>query len=194
MIRSPALSQTTTDSGLVHSGAEYSGCAWSTYSRAPLVRMTLASPRSSSVSWVESAASLARSNPRASRSGFSSSKSQRARRARAAVAAWYALTICDEVTIALAPGWPGTAMPYSVSVPMTRSTLMVQSLVPTCRHRAQARRCPHIPWRTCLARSAVVVVTVPGALQVLPGVGHRVDGAAGLGAVLARDQGPDVDD
>ncbi len=88
MIRSPALSQMTTDSGFVHSGAEYSGCAWSTYSRAPLVRMTFASPRSSSVSWVESAASLARSNPRASRSGFSSSKSQRARRARAAVAAW----------------------------------------------------------------------------------------------------------
>ncbi len=88
MIRSPALSQITTDSGLVHSGAEYSGCAWSTYSRAPLVRMTLASPRSSSVSWVESAASRARSKPRASRSGFSSSKSHRARRARAAVAAW----------------------------------------------------------------------------------------------------------
>ena len=30
MIRSPALSHFTTDSGLVHSGAEYSGCAWST--------------------------------------------------------------------------------------------------------------------------------------------------------------------
>jgi len=88
MIRSPALSQITTDRGLVVSGAEYSGCAWSTYSRAPLVKMTLASPRSSSVSWVESAASRARSKPRASRSGFSSSKSHRARRARAAVAAW----------------------------------------------------------------------------------------------------------
>ena len=88
MTRSPALSQITTDSGLVHSGAEYSGCAWSTYSRPPLVRMTLARPRSSSVSWEESAASRVRSNPRASRSGFSSSKSQRARRARAAVAAW----------------------------------------------------------------------------------------------------------
>ena len=36
----------------------------------------------------ESAASRARSNPRASRSGFSSSKSQRGRRARAEVAAW----------------------------------------------------------------------------------------------------------
>src|SRR5215469_15859609 len=155
--------------------------------------MTLARPRSSSVSCEESAASRVRSNPRASRSGFSSSKSQRARRARAAVAAWYALTTWEEVTIAFAPGWPGTAMPYSVSVPMTRRTLMVQSLVPTCRHRAQARRCPHIPWRICLGGSAVVVVTVRG-LQVLPGVGHRVDGAAGLGAVLAGDQGPDVDD
>src|SRR5579875_3331492 len=69
MIRSPALSQITTDKGLVHSGAEYSGCAWSTYSRAPLVRMTFASPRSSSVSWVESAASRARTNPRAPRPG-----------------------------------------------------------------------------------------------------------------------------
>src|SRR5450755_1663578 len=26
--------------------------------------------------------------------------------------------------MALAPGWPGTEMPYSVSVPITRSTLM----------------------------------------------------------------------
>ncbi len=86
--RSPALSQTTADRGLVVSGAEYSGWAWSTYSRAPLVRITLARPRSSSVSWVASAASRVRSNPRASRSGFSSSKSHRARRARADVAAW----------------------------------------------------------------------------------------------------------
>ena len=130
MTRSPALSQITIDSGFVHSGAEYSGCAWSTYSRPPLVRMTLASPRSSSVSCEESAASRVRSKPRASRSGFSSSKSQRARRARAAVAAWYALTIWDEVTIALAPGWPGTEMPYSVSVPITRRTLMSCSLMP----------------------------------------------------------------
>ena len=106
--RSPALSQITAASGSVHSGAEYSGCAWSTYSRAPLVRITLARPRSSSVSWAESATSRARSNPRASRSGFSSSKSQRARRARAEVAAWYAFTTCEELTIAFAPGWPGT--------------------------------------------------------------------------------------
>jgi len=36
MIRSPALSQVTTDSGLVHSGAEYSGCAWSTVEPRPV--------------------------------------------------------------------------------------------------------------------------------------------------------------
>src|SRR6185437_6338075 len=136
--------------------------------------MTLASPRSSSVSWVESAASLARSNPRASRSGFSSSKSQRARRARAAVAAWYALTICDEVTIALAPGCPGTAMPYSVSVPITRSTLIVVQRSASWQYRGRAR---------------------PGSSsQILTGVSDGVDGTAGLGALLARDQGPDVND
>src|SRR5690606_30016610 len=35
-----------------------------------------------------------------------------------------ALTTCEEVTIALAPGCPGTAMPYSVSMPITRRTVM----------------------------------------------------------------------
>ena len=45
--RSPALSKSTASSGLVTSGAENSGCAWSTYSRAPLDRMTLAAPMSS---------------------------------------------------------------------------------------------------------------------------------------------------
>src|SRR5689334_23154390 len=178
MTRSPALSQITTDSGLVHSGAEYSGCAWSTYSRPPLVRMTLARPRSSSVSCEESAASRVRSKPRASRSGFSSSKSQRARRARAAVAAWYALTIWDEVTIAFAPGWPGTEMPYSVSVPITRRTLMSSSLVPL---RAEMTR-------------GYCFLTAIEPSEVLPGVGHRVDRPARLGPGLAGDQGPDVDD
>ena len=79
---SPALSQRTMSSGLVTSGVEYSGWAWSTYRRAPLVRMTLASPMSSSVSWLGSATWRDMSKPRASRSGDSSSKSQRARRAR----------------------------------------------------------------------------------------------------------------
>src|SRR5581483_8554150 len=137
--------------------------------------MTLASPRSSSVSWAESAASRARSKPRASRSGFSSSKSHRARRARAAVAAWYAFTIWDDVTIALAPGWPGTEMPYSVSVLMTRSTLIVV--------QRNAGRHPCRPASPAWNRS-----------KVLTRVRHGVDGPACLGALLARDQGPDVDD
>ena len=80
---SPALSQRTMSSGVVTSGVEYSGWAWSTYSRAPLVRITFARPMSSSVSWLGSATCRDMSNPRASRSGDSSSKSQRARRARA---------------------------------------------------------------------------------------------------------------
>src|SRR5258708_26428023 len=45
-----------------------------------------------------------------------------------------------------------------------------------------------------LSRAASVVVAQSPRLQVLSGVGHRVDGAAGLCAVLAGDQGPDVDD
>ena len=48
MIRSPALSQMTRSRGLVTSWAGVTWCAWSTYNRAPLVRMTFASPRSSS--------------------------------------------------------------------------------------------------------------------------------------------------
>src|SRR5215469_3181896 len=211
--RSPALSQITTDSGLVHSGAEYSGCAWSTYSRPPLVRMTLARPRSSSVSCEESAASRVRSKPRASRSGFSSSKSQRARRALAAVAAWYALTIWDEVTIALAPGWPGTEMPYSVSVPITRRTLISASLTgvrPSILHTgpAGAVRCaargrqpgpwPPGPWPPAPRRAGAGTrwtgPVTAGQLEVLAGVGDGVDRPSGLGPVLAGDQRPDVDD
>ena len=29
--------------------------------------------------------------------------------------------------MALAPGWPGTEMPYSVSVPITRRTLILRA-------------------------------------------------------------------
>src|SRR5260370_34814554 len=93
--------------------------------------------------------------------------------------------------MAFAPGWPGPEMPYSASVPMTRRTLMLQSLVPTCRHRAQAGPWPHIPGRTSSPGGRL---SQRPRLQALPGVGHRVDGAASLGAVLAGDQGPDVDD
>src|SRR5271166_436605 len=53
-------------------------------------------------------------------------------------------------------------MPYSVSVPMTRSTLIV------------------------IQRSA--------GSEVLARVRDRIDGTARLGALLARDQGADVDD
>ena len=69
----PARSHTTASRGLVTSGLAYSGCAWSTYSRAPLVRMTFAIPISSSVSWLGSASARLASNPLASRSGVSSS-------------------------------------------------------------------------------------------------------------------------
>jgi hypothetical protein len=34
------------------------------------------------------------------------------------------LTICDDASIALVEGWLGTEMPYSVSMPITRRTLM----------------------------------------------------------------------
>jgi len=40
--------------------------------------------------------------------------------------------------MAFAPGWPGTEMPYSVSMPMTRRTLIPKSLMP--RSLAAARR------------------------------------------------------
>src|SRR6202522_2607959 len=173
--RSPALSQITTDSGFVHSGEEYSGCAWSTYRRPPLVKITLARPRSSSVSCEESADSRARSNPRASRSGFSSSKSQRARLALAAVAAWYAFTIWDEVTMELAPGCPGTEIPYSVSVPITRTTVMLCSLMPAPRARADPaprrgpRRAPHgvTNHRYCPVL-ATVSIDLPASVPLLP--------------------------
>src|SRR5712691_13198392 len=69
-------------------------------------------------------------------------------------------------------------MPYSVSIPITQRTLMLESLMPD--GQPARRRAPPAP--------------ASSPLQVLPGVGHRVDGTAGLGAVLARDQGPDVDD
>src|SRR5579863_3585677 len=82
-------------------------------------------------------------------------------------------------------------MPYSVSVPITRRTLMSSSLMPlraepACRHALSPRgddppRPPRGPRRE-------------PASEVLPGVGHGVDRTAGLGAGLAGHQGPDVDD
>src|ERR1700735_1938968 len=77
-------------------------------------------------------------------------------------------------------------MPYSVSIPITRRTLMLESLVPYSA-RARRRALRGLPAGRYLPRH-------PARLQVLPGVGHRVDGAAGLRAALAGDQRPDVDD
>ncbi|COZ51737.1 Uncharacterised protein [Mycobacterium tuberculosis] len=57
----------------MHSGAEYSGCAWSTYSRAPLVRIMLAAPTSSASTTGGGPAERLKSKPRASRSGDSTS-------------------------------------------------------------------------------------------------------------------------
>src|SRR6266702_298219 len=149
--------------------------------------MTFASPRSSSVSWLASAVSLDRSNPRASRSGFSSSKSHRVRLALAAVAEWYALTTCEEVTIAFAPGCPGTEIPYSVSMPITRRTLMAHSVVPGGKRTGgRARDRPPVSHREVGPRRATS--------QVLASVCHGVDRPAGLVAALPGDQGPDVDD
>src|SRR4029450_13470994 len=71
-------------------------------------------------------------------------KSQRARRVRA-VAAAYALTTCEEVSMALAAGCPGTEMPYSVSVPITRHTLMGRAYVCACAvsaHNQSTTRTP----------------------------------------------------
>src|SRR3954454_4700991 len=125
---SPALSHSTMSRGLVTSGVEYSGCAWSTYSRAPLVRMTLAIPASSSRSLWSSACVGERSKPRASRSGDSSSKSQRGRRGVGASATAQAFTTWLDNVVGFAVGCPGTEMPYSTSVPMTRRTLMTPTL------------------------------------------------------------------
>ena len=56
----------------------------------------------------------------ASRSGDSSSKSQRARRGVGASATAQAFTTWLDSVVGLAVGCPGTEMPYSTSVPMTR--------------------------------------------------------------------------
>ena len=136
MTCSPALSHSTTSRGVVTSGVEYSGCAWSTYSRAPLVRMTLARPRSSSVSWLGSASCRLRSKPRASRSGDSSSKSQRARRALHR-GAGVGVDDLGGGQHRVGCGLPGTEMPYSVSVPMTRRTVTGRAYAPGRIRRAR---------------------------------------------------------
>src|SRR3954465_10061475 len=86
--------------------------------------MTLAIPASSSRSVWSSALAGDRSKPRASRSGDSSSKSHRGRRGNGASATAQALTTWLDNVVGFAPGWPGTEIPYSISVPITRRTLM----------------------------------------------------------------------
>ena len=123
MTCSPALSQITTSSGVVTSGVEYSGWAWSTYSRAPLVRMTLARPRSSSVSWLGSASCAAQVEAaRVAQRGLLLEVP-----ARPAGLDRGAGVGVDDLGARPPSGWrcgcPGTEMPYSVSVPMTRRTV-----------------------------------------------------------------------
>src|SRR5215472_6966747 len=65
-------------------------------------------------------------------------------------------------------------MPYSVSVPITRSTLIVVQRNAGWQHWQPAR-----PWNDS---------------KVLTGVRDGIDGTARLGALLAGDEGPDVDD
>src|ERR1700677_3924313 len=71
-------------------------------------------------------------------------------------------------------------MPYSVSVLMTRSTLIVLQRSAGRHHRLPARRRHR--------RSAQ-----PGS-KVLTGICDCVDGTARLGALLARHQSADIDD
>ena len=63
-------------------------------------------------------------------------------------------------------------MPYSVSVPMTRRTLMLQSLVPTYRHRAQGAGRTYLPRPAAGYRYCPVLATVsmdrPASVPCLP--------------------------
>src|SRR5690348_4493339 len=137
--------------------------------------------------------------------------------------------------MALALGCPGTEIPYSVSMPITRRTVMRPSLpggapfrgrrssTAACSVRARSAR-PALRERAVrlsLERpraggeiNCVVIAAVSPAagrkatgcgcpaghpqpvrlLQVLTGVGHRVDGAAGVGALLSGDERADEDD
>src|SRR3984885_13313956 len=92
-------------------------------------------------------------------------------------------------------------MPYSVSVPMIRRTLMpcypLRSYGisrPAHTREPSADIPPSCPGRTGPAHSGPTCLCSVAGLQVLTGVGHGVDGPAGLGTVLAGHQGPDVDD
>src|SRR5256884_9272615 len=78
--RSPALSHSTTSRGLVTSGVEYSGWAWSTYRRAPVVSNKVGSPRSPSAQGQDGAdRGPGEGKPRAARGGDSPPQSPPAR-------------------------------------------------------------------------------------------------------------------
>src|ERR1700678_2520335 len=82
-------------------------------------------------------------------------------------------------------------MPYSVSVPITRRTLILAAYRPKGGRRGDGQSAPR------KGGSGGDGPSPPGEqtpLKVLPGVRYRVDRAPGLGAGLAGDQGPDVDD
>src|SRR5215218_5753848 len=146
--------------------------------------MTLAIPVSSSRSLWSSACAGERSRPRASRSGDSSSKSQRGRRGVGASATAQAFTTWLERVVGFAVGCPGTEMPYSTSVPMTRRTLMRQPYASAFGTDRKDDDGPAPEGTGPSQRSS---------LQVLTGVRRRVDGPAGLVA-LAADERADVDD
>src|SRR3954462_7050493 len=150
--------------------------------------MTLAIPVSSSRSSWSSACAGERSKPRASRSGDSSSKSQRGRRGVGSSATAHAFTTWLDSVVGLAVGCPGTEMPYSTSVPMTRRTLMQQPYA-SAPGEVVERPCGRVPRRAC-ARGTLQQGPFS---QVLAGVRRRVDRAPGLVA-LAADERADVDD
>src|SRR5215472_3154992 len=100
--------------------------------------------------------------------------------------------------MAFAPGWPGTDTPYSVSMPITRRTLMAHTLVPgRGRPRSGARRpvCvapsgraaaqPTSALRVAPSGRAAACALQPAQSQVLAGVRHGVDRPAGLVTALA---------
>src|SRR5215470_15050115 len=83
-------------------------------------------------------------------------------------------------------------MPYSVSVPITRRTLI--SCPPCASGAPPAHSLLQPNAGTDKAGMRTRFPEGEQASKVLPGVRHGVDRTACLGAGLARNQGPDVDD
>ena len=76
--------------------------------------------------------------------------------------------------MAFAPGWPGTEMPYSVSMPITRRTLMPKSLMPgmpsdrTPRRRAAVYRSAALGGYRYWPVLATVSIDRPASVPLLP--------------------------